>query len=209
MKTTWNRFVLVMALATAPVLAQAEEAAGDDAKAPQMTAEMQAMMAAWQKASTPGAQQAQLVEHFAGNWTARQSMWMDPAGEPSVAVGKASTQALYGNRTVRMDFRSEAMGQPLEGTGYTGYDNTLGRYYSAWVDSMGTGMMLAYGDYDAATRTYTFRAEMPDPMRPGAHTPIRNVIRIVDADHHVFEMHETHDGKEARTMQIEYTRDAR
>ncbi len=197
-----NGSILALLLCAMPALA--EEA--KQAAAPAANAETQAMMAAWEKASTPGAQHAQLAEHFAGNWTTKQTVWWDPAAPPTVQTGKASTEALFGGRTLRMNFDGEFMGQPFQGIGYTGYDNVAGRYYSTWTDSMATGLMLAHGDYDPATRTYTFRTEMLDPMKPGSKTPIRNVIRIVDADNHVFEMHETHDGKENKSMVIEYQR---
>lgn len=71
---------------------------------------------------------------------------------------------------------------------------------------MSTGTMLAYGEYDPTSKTYTFKSEMADPMQDGAMVPIRMEIRIVDADHHVFDMHETRDGKETRSMRIEYAR---
>lgn len=71
---------------------------------------------------------------------------------------------------------------------------------------MSTGVMVMEGDYDPATKTYTFRGQMADPMNEGAMIAIRETIRIVDADHHVMEMFEPHDGKEVRTMQIDYTR---
>src|SRR3546814_7788251 len=71
---------------------------------------------------------------------------------------------------------------------------------------MSTGLMTSEGDYDPATKTYTFVAEMADPMNDGAPIAIRETVRIIDADHHVMEMFETHDGQDVRTMQIEYTR---
>lgn len=178
------------------------------AQPPQMSPEMQAMMQAWEKAGTPGPQHRQLAEHFAGTWTAEQSVWMDPAAPPSKQAGTSVNTVEYGGRHVRMKYDSQFMGQPFQGESMTSYDNTAGKYYSTWVDSMGTAQFAASGDYDPATRTYTFTGEMADPMKPGAMTPIREVIRIVDADHHVFEMYETHDGKEARTMEIAYTRAA-
>lgn len=197
-----NGSILVLLLCAMPALAEQAK----EAEAPPASAETQAMMAAWEKASTPGEQHRQLAEHFVGQWTTRQRVWWDPAAPPAEQAGKASTEALFGGRTLRMNFDGEFMGQPFQGVGYTGYDNVTGRYYSSWTDSMATGLMVAYGDYDAATKTYTFRAEMPDPMKPGHKTPIRNVIRMVDADHHVFEMYETHDGEENKSMAIEYRR---
>lgn len=71
---------------------------------------------------------------------------------------------------------------------------------------MSTAHMLSHGDYDAATRTYTYTGEMADPMRPGSMIPVRETVRVIDADHHVMERFEPKDGKEVRTMQLEYTR---
>lgn len=197
--------LLVLAVVAALPLA-AQDGTGAAPAAPQMTPDMQAMVAAWQKASTPGAPHQQLAEHFAGTWTTKQTMWLDPAAPPMVETGKSVNTPVFGGRQLRIDFTSQFMGQPFEGVGYSGYDNVRGKFTSTWADNMSTGFLMTLGDYDAATRTYTFRGDMADPMKDGAMTPVRETLRIVDADHHVLEMFETHAGKEARTMQIEYAR---
>src|SRR3546814_8534307 len=84
-----------------------------------------------------------------------------------------------------------------------GYDNVRGKYVASWVDDMSTGLMTSEGDYDPATKTYTFVAEMADPMNDGAPIAIRETVRIIDDDHHVMEMFETHDGQDVRTMRTE------
>lgn len=171
-----------------------------------MSAEDQAMMQAWQKAGAPGAQHKQLIDQMVGTWNTKQTMWMSADAPPMVETGKAIHTAALDGRQVRIDFTGMVMGQPFEGVGYTGYDNTRGKYTSLWTDSMSTGMMTSAGDYDAATKTYTFHGEMADPMQPGKMLPIRETVRIVDADHQVMEMYEPKDGKEVKTMMIEYTR---
>ena len=173
---------------------------------PKMSAEEQAMMAAWQKASTPGPQHRQLAEHFAGTWTTKQTMWMDPSAPPMTEAGKATNTAMFGGRQLRMDFSGKFMGQPFQGMGYSGYDNVTGKYQGSWMDNMSTGQFLAQGDYDAASTTYTYRGEMADVMKPGTMIPVREVVRVIDKDHHVMEWYETRDGKEAKSMQIEYAR---
>lgn len=205
---------LALVLAAAPPLAaqdtpteaKPEAEAASQSVGEAMDAEMQAMMEAWQKAGTPGPQHRQLAEHFVGEWNATQTMWMDPDAPPMTQTGSASSKAVLGGRQIRDDYSSTFMGQPYQGIGHTGYDNVTGRYTSTWADNMSTGTMLAYGDYDPASKTYTFKAEMADPTQGGAMVPIRMEIRIVDADHHVFDMYETRDGQEARTMRIEYAR---
>src|SRR3546814_4774128 len=64
-------------------------------------AEQQAMMAAWQKAATPGPQHAQLAEQFAGTWDTKQTMWMDPSAPPMVETGKSVDTAVLGGRQIR------------------------------------------------------------------------------------------------------------
>ena len=171
-----------------------------------MNAEQQKMMEAWQKASTPGEAHKRLAEQFEGTWDTKQSMWMDPSAPPSIDTGRSVNTAVFGGRQLRMDFKGAWMGQAFDGLGFSGYDNVKGKYISSWMDSMSTGLFVAEGDYDPASKTYTYQGQMPDPMKPGSSVPIRNVVRVVDKDHHVFEMYESRDGKEVKTMQIEYTR---
>lgn len=174
-------------------------------KAPQLTAEQQAMMQAWEKAGQPGEQHRQLAG-MVGEWTTKQTMWMDPSKPPMVQAGSATGTMVLGGRHVRQDYRGEFMGAPFEGLAYTGYDNVTGKYYSSWMDSGSTGVFVSHGDYDPATRTYTLTGEMNDPAAGGATIPVRQVIRVVDHDHHVYDMYETRGGKEVHAMKIEYTR---
>lgn len=173
---------------------------------PPMSAETQAMMAAWEKAATPGAQHQQLAEQFVGNWDTRQTMWMQPGAPPMTETAKAVGTAVLGGRHVRTDFTGQFMGMPFQGVALAAYDNVTGKYVNHWMDNMSTGVYRSEGDYDAANKTYTYRGEMADPMAPGTMIPVREVVRIVDKDHHVMEMYETHDGKENKTMQIEFAR---
>lgn len=185
--------------------AAVKNAQGAGGVAPALTADQQAMMDAWQKAGAVGAPHGQLSD-FVGEWDAKVSHWMDPSAPPQTSVGIESTTLKYGGRFAESRFTGTYAGAPFEGVSVMGYDNVRGKYTSTWHDSMSTGIVVSMGDYDPATRTYTLRGTMADPMKPSELTPIRQVIRIVDENHHVFEWHETHGGKELKTMQIKYTR---
>ncbi|HXH00596.1 MAG TPA: DUF1579 family protein [Xanthomonadaceae bacterium] len=136
-------------------------------------------------------------------------MWMDPSKPPMKETGKDTTTAILGGRQLRTDFRSRFMGKPFQGLGYTGFDNVRGKYFSSWTDDMSTSTFMSWGDYDPATRTYTFKGEMADPMQAGKLMPVRETMRIVDKDHHVMEWFEQRAGKEALSMRIEYARTKR
>ena len=76
----------------------------------------------------------------------------------------------------------------------------------SWMDNRFTGQFLAQDDYDAASKTCTYRGDMADPMIPGTMIAVREVVRVIDNDHHAMEWCEMHDGKVHKSMQIEYTR---
>jgi uncharacterized protein DUF1579 len=90
------------------------------------------------------------------------------------------------------------------GMGLDGYDNAKKKFVSAWVDTMGTGIMMSEGTYDAATKTFTYTSEY-DAM-PGVKSKVRQTIKIIDADHHVFEFFEDRGTGETKTMEIDYSK---
>lgn len=194
-----------LAIATAAFVATAQEPAAADPTAG-MSAEQKAMMDAWAKAATPGPQHAQLAQHFVGNWTSTTQFWMDPAAPPMTETARASAKALFGGRQIGMDYSGQMMGAPFEGMSLTGYDNVSGRYNAVWMDNMSTGTYVLSGDYDPASRTYTYTGAWPDPMQAGRMVQVRQTVQVVDPDHHVIEMFESHDGVERRTMRIEMSR---
>ncbi len=185
------------------------EAAPAQGAMPQMSPELQAKMDAWTKASAVGAPQKQLAEHFDGTWNVKTTMWMDPSMPPMESSGKSVNASEFGGRHVRSKYDGTFMGQPFQGEALTSYDNTKGRYINLWVDSMGTGQYVTEGEYDPATRTYTFTGTMSDPTKPGKTTTMKDIVRIKDKDHHVMESYELVDGKENKMMQLEYSRAAR
>lgn len=152
-----------------------------------------------------GAQQQQLAA-MAGHWSVRQSFWKDPDAAPVVDHGTATQTLVLGGRRLyqRLEIPSAT---PFEGLGYSGYDNATGRYYRVWMDINFTGVLVTYGRYDIARKTYTFTGELPSAGRDGVvMVPVREVVHVVDRDHFTFEAYETHDGKEALIVRLEYTR---
>jgi hypothetical protein len=187
------------------VVADTKPEAKPAAAAPEMTPEQKAEMEAWAKMAAVRDEHKQLA-WFAGNWTAKMSMWQDPKAPPQVSDAKTTSAAILGGRYIESHHEGSFMGQPYHGQGLFGFDNLKGKYFSTWNDDMSTGQWLAWGDYDAKTKTYTFHGDMDDPMKAGAKIPVREVVRVIDDKHYSFEWYETRGGKEAKTMQIEYSR---
>ncbi|MEJ7746645.1 MAG: hypothetical protein WKF61_07805 [Luteimonas sp.] len=83
-KSTYRIGIALLATALCASAASVVFAQDDAAKQgpPKMSAETQAMMAAWQKASTPGMQHKQLSDQFVGTWDTRMTAWMEPSAPP-------------------------------------------------------------------------------------------------------------------------------
>jgi hypothetical protein len=199
-----NRFT---AIALGTLTTVAAGGAADDTKTaePATSAELQAQMAAFEKAGTPRAEHAQLA-YFAGNWTARTQVWMDPEAAATESTGTCKGEVVYGGRYVSMTCAGTFLGQPFDGYGLLGYDNLRGKFFNTWVDSTTTGFWLAWGEYDKASNAWTFLAEMPDRMKPSASVKVRQVLRIYGPNHYGLDRYEFRDGKETRTMNIDYRR---
>jgi hypothetical protein len=191
----------ILTLAGALAVACAAAAAQDN-KQPAMSKEQKAMMDAMQRASEVRPEHKQL-NYFAGDWTTTTTTTMDPK---SKSEGKAHTEAIFGGRYLRMTFEGNYEGQTFNGEGFLGFDNIKGKFFNTWIDSMSNSFWLAYGTYDSAAKSYTFKGDMDDYAKPGTKIPVRIVVHIVDPTHYTFEWNETHGGKEAKTMQIDYAK---
>ena len=191
----------VLSLALACMLPAASATALDD-KAPPMTPEMKAMMEAFQKAGTPGAEHRQLAT-LAGTYDLTVKSWHAPDTPPTIDKGTATRRMILGDRVLVEEVSSQMMGQPFTGQGLHGFDNVTGKHWSTWNDSMSTGLMVSEGTCDASMAcTYTGTYHDPVSKKP---VTSRMTTRWSDKSTEVFEMYAPGpDGKEAKMMEITY-----
>lgn len=191
----------VLSLALACLLPAASATAQND-KAPPMTPEMKAMMEAFQKAGTPGAEHRQLAT-LAGTYDLTVKSWHAPDTPPTIDKGTATRRMILGDRVLVEEVSSQMMGQPFTGQGLHGFDNVTGKHWSTWNDSMSTGLMVSEGTCDASMAcTYTGTYHDPVSKKP---VTSRMTTRWSDKSTEVFEMYAPGpDGKEAKMMEITY-----
>ena len=164
-----------------------------------------AMMELMAKYSTPGPEHKAL-EQFVGTWDTNAKMWHAPGTPPQESTGTAENKMALGGRFLEQHFEGTMMGQPFSGMGYTGYDLYKKQYVGNWMDSMGTTIMNSTGKADSSGKTMTFTGTMDDYMAKKT-MPFKEVIKVVDNDHHTFEMwYPGPDGKMFKMMEITYTR---
>ena len=108
-------------------------------------------------------------------------------------------------RVLVEDISSSMMGQPFTGHGMHGYDNTSGKYWGTWNDSMSTGVMISEGTCDAQ-HACTFTGSWIDPVKKETVTS-RMTTRWTGPTTEIFEMYGPGpDGKETKMMEITYTK---
>lgn len=203
MKTRIWMIVLAMIclLNGSSVFAEDKAAAAKAGMDPVQMEKMKAAMA-------PGEAHQKLAP-FAGKWNYTAQFWMTPDAPPETMTGTGMNEMVYGGRFLKQVATGTWMGEPWEGTGYTGYDNIRKEYQSIWVDSMATGIMWAEGDYDDATQTLTLNGTGSCPLTGEAHHKVRSEWKLIDKDHTVYTAYSAgKDGKEFKGMEIHYTRSA-
>ena len=153
--------------------------------------------------TTSASAPAHRLDWLAGRWRVRQSFWADPAKAPVVDGGRAVFAAVLGGQHLQQELQIDSA-KPFHGLGYFGYDAAAGRYDSLWMDVNFGGVVVAHGDCRPDGRACTFHGAMAGAH--GVSVPVREELRAQDADHFSYAYYERHDGREALTVKLDYTR---
>jgi hypothetical protein len=204
------------AITILPASAQDKDKEKDSARKEEKTSSGQPseqdMMAMMMELAKPG-QNHKMLSEGVGNWTYKVKMWMDPSAPPNESEGTSTVKQMLGGRYIVGEHSGKfQMPGPdgklndmdFKGISTEGYDNVKKKFVSTWVDNMGTGIMYAEGDYEAGSKTLTYRSELE--MMPGMKMKVRQVIKITDKNHRLMEWYEDRGGTEVKTMEIAYTR---
>lgn len=167
-----------------------------------------AQMAEWQKFSVPTENHKRL-DALVGKWNHTVKWQMNPGDEVQTMQGTNENKWILGGRFIQQDAKGPATESfpAFEGVGITGYDNVKGEYNSVWIDNMGTGMMIATGQFDSASNAINESGTFSCPMTGEKSKTFHAVWKIVDNDHYTYEMYTNDkDGKEFRNMEVAYER---
>jgi hypothetical protein len=218
MKTSLFLTTLFAALITIPAFAQETAISPAEATSPVVApsgqpseAEMMKQMMELSKLN----ENHKLLGDMVGTWSYTVKFWMnpDPSANPQESKGTAVRKSMMDGRYFVEDV-SGKMQMPgpdgkmketnFKGMGFEAYDNVKKKFVATWMDNMGTGIMMSEGTYDPVTKTFTYTGE--NEAMPGVKTKVREVIKLVDKDHHTLDFYEDRGGQEAKTMEITYTR---
>ena len=161
-----------------------------------------AVMAAYEKAMTPGEHHAKLAL-LEGNWAMTVTVWMQPGAEPTVSSATSTSKMVMGGRYMLDTVEGTAMGMPFSGMGWTGYDNVDQQYESTWIDNLGTGIYTYHGQWDDEVNGIVMHGSYTDPVT-GQKVESKTVTRLEGPDKMVYTSYERRKGDEEarKTMEI-------
>ena len=165
--------------------------------------DQEAQMAAWQGYMTPG-EMHKVLAGAVGEWKTDITTWMDPGQPPTTAEGTAVCEAILDGRYFQFKHESTMMGMPFSGIETFGYDNARKKFFTSWIDNMGTGIMNLEGTYDEAAKTITYNGTSTDFQ--GKEIKVREVLKIIDNDNSVVEMYGDQGKGEVKMMEVKSTR---
>jgi hypothetical protein len=162
-------------------------------------------MEAWIAASRPG-KEHEAMKRLEGTFDVEVEMVERPGAAPEKSKGTQKSVTIMGGRYLHADYTGEAMGQTFHGASLTGYDNLKKKHFSAWIDDMGTGIMLAEGTASPDGKVITLHGQYVDPA--GRERKYRWVTTFDGDDRYTFDWFEADptSGKEFRMMHSTYTR---
>lgn len=170
----------------------------------QSTEQADAMMKKWKEISAPGDPHKKL-DTFVGNWNVEIRAWMGgPAVPPQISKGTTTYSWTVGGRYLRQDFHGEMAGMPVEGQGFTGYDNFEKKYVGVWMDNTSTAIFGLEGTMNPEGTLLTMYGKMDEWMTGEIGKMSKYIFRILGKDKIVFEIHDLAIG-EPNTKVVEMT----
>ena len=163
--------------------------------------QMNDMMKKWKEISTPGDPHKKL-DVFVGTWDVEVRM-EGPSAPPTTTKGSTTFAWTVGRRYLRQDFQGEMGGMPVEGQGFTGYDNFEKKYVGVWMDNTSTAIFSLEGTMNKEGTVLTMYGKM-DEWMTGEVGKMAKYVWILNKDKIVFEIHDLAIG-EPNTKVVEMT----
>ena len=163
------------------------------------------MMKNWQDYMTPS-DVHKMIAKWDGTWSGDITMWMYPGAPEQKMKGTAVNKMIMNGLYQESTHTGTMMGMPFNGKSLLAYDNHRKEFVSTWIDNMGSGIMVMKGTWDDASKMCTLKGTMVDPGTK-MDTNVKETFKVIDDNTQEMEMFVTMpDGKEFKTMHINFTR---
>ena len=118
----------------------------------------------WAKFGQPGEEQARL-KPFVGEWNV-VGEFNGGGGSIIKSESTSSMSMILGGRFLWQEVHGSVQGEAFEGRSLIGFDNGSKKWFNVWIDSGGTGLLVADGVEDEQGKRWTFTGSFNGPKGP-------------------------------------------
>ena len=129
-----------------------------------------------------------------------------PDGSTMTSVMTVKRTMDLDGRVMLEDWSGEAMGQPFEGMGITGYDNNKKQFVATWIDSFSTGVYTMFGSINPEGNVMTLVGHMDEPMTGEMGKAVLSEHEIIDENTHRMRSYDVLYGEKKLQFEITYRR---
>ncbi|HSR70015.1 MAG TPA: DUF1579 family protein [Acidobacteriota bacterium] len=198
----------LMALALAPfMMAQGgHQKKSDEYAFQQPTAEeMKAMQQRWAESMKPGKYHAWLGQ-LIGHWDVEARLFYGSQGEPQKGKGKSAIEWKVEDKWLSWEYDYELAGSKTRSFGIHGYDNFKQKFVSVTFDNNSTALSRFEGVLDQSGTALHLWGTVDEPMTGEHDKMAEGVVRILDANRFLLEVHDLAIGDDSKVLEFEFTR---
>jgi hypothetical protein len=196
-----NRSMKAMGLSVVVVLVLSAPTWAQDAKGPPSPADVLKLLA---DAGKPGPEH-QKLQPLVGDWTFTLKLWTDPSQSPAELKGTSERKWIMDGRFVQETVKGEFNGKSFEGLGLIGYHAGEKKFSTVRACGLCGTISHGYSTFDSTGTKLTSTSEECCPVS-GQKIKGRDEVIIESNDRVVTNIYKTIEGKEAKVMEIVYTR---
>jgi len=148
------------------------------------------------------------LSQLAGEWKGTAKTWFEPDTVADESPIKGSIRVIMDGRFIIHEYKGSLNEKPLEGMNIIGYNLSLNKFESAWIDSFhtGTAIMFSEGNRNAENLSVlgSYAYVTPDTEQ---HWGWRTNIEMISNDEiKIIAYNISPDGEESKATEIHYKR---
>ena len=146
------------------------------------------------------------LARLAGGWAGTSKLWLEPDKLAGEAPLIGNIQLILERRFALFLYQSAVEGEPQHGLFTFGYNTTLDRYETSWVDLFHNNTAIMFCVGTSVENGFSVLGSYPDPMG-GPDWGWRTVVELLDSDHLVITAFNiSPEGDEAKATESRLTR---